>query len=333
MNRTLIIAEAGVNHNGDINLAKELIDIAADCGADIVKFQSFNADRLATPGAEKAGYQIKGDSVVESQHEMLKKLELSEKAHQELMNHCESKKIKFLSTGFDTDSLKMLVGLGQNLIKIPSGEITNLPFLRYIGGLNKNVIMSTGMSDLKEIGSALKILETSGTSLSKISVLHCSTAYPTEMSEVNLRAMLTIRDKFGVTVGYSDHTSGIEVSIAAVAMGASIVEKHFTKDKNLLGPDHKASLEPSELKQMIKSIRNIEIALGDGIKRIMPGEVSNLLVIRKSIVASKKIKKGELFSDSNLTSKRPGTGISAMEWDRFVGERATRDYAENEFIE
>lgn len=333
MNRTLVIAEAGVNHNGDINLAKELIEIAADCGADIVKFQSFSADRLATPRAEKAKYQMKGDLFGESQHEMLKKLELSEKAHEELMIHCERMKIKFLSTGFDIESLKMLIGLGQDLIKIPSGEITNLPFLRYIGGLNKNVIMSTGMSDLQEIDAALGILETSGTPRSKITVLHCSTAYPAEMSEVNLRAMQTIKDEFGVKVGYSDHTSGIEVSIAAVAMGASVVEKHFTKDRNLQGPDHKASLEPFELKQMIKSIRHIEMALGDGIKRIMPSETNNLLVIRKSIVASKKIKKGELFSDVNLTSKRPGTGISAMEWDNYVGKPASRDYIENELIE
>jgi N,N'-diacetyllegionaminate synthase len=331
--RTLIIAEAGVNHNGEINLAKELVEIAAESGADIVKFQTFNADRLATRGAEKAKYQLKSTLSKENQYDMLKKLELSEMAHHELIDHCKRMNIKFLSTGFDIDSLKMLLALGQNLIKVPSGEITNLPFLRYIGTLNKEVILSTGMSDIHEISAALKILENSGTPRSKITVLHCSTAYPAEMSEVNLQAMQTIKEKFGVAVGYSDHTNGIEVATAAVALGASVVEKHFTKDKNLQGPDHKASLEPSELKQMVSNIRNIEIALGDGIKRIMPSETNNLLVIRKSIVASDAIKRGELFSEMNLTTKRPGTGISPMEWDNFIGKVATRDFIENELIE
>ena len=331
--RTLIIAEAGVNHNGDINLAKELVEIAAESGADIVKFQTFNADRLATRSAGKAKYQLKSTHPDETQYDMLKKLELSEMAHHELINHCKRMSIKFLSTGFDIESLKMLIALGQNLIKVPSGEITNLPFLRYIGTLNKEVILSTGMSDIHEISAALRVLENSGTSRSKITVLHCSTAYPAEISEVNLRAMQTIKEKFGVAVGYSDHTNGIEVATAAVALGASIVEKHFTKDKNLQGPDHKASLEPSELKQMVSNIRNIEKALGDGIKRIMPSESKNLLVVRKSIVAADSIKKGELFSEKNLTTKRPGTGVSAMEWDNFIGKAARRDFIENELIE
>ena len=331
--RTLIIAEAGVNHNGEINLAKELVEIAAESGADIVKFQTFNADRLATRRAGKAKYQLQNTHSDETQYDMLKKLELSEMAHHELIHHCKRMRIKFLSTGFDIESLKMLIKLGQNLIKVPSGEVTNLPFLRYIGTLNKEIILSTGMSEVYEIAAALKVLENSGTPRSKITVLHCSTAYPAEISEVNLRAMQTMKEKFGVAVGYSDHTIGIEVATAAVALGATIIEKHFTKDKNLQGPDHKASLEPSELKQMVSNIRNIEKALGDGIKRIMPSESMNLLVVRKSIVAAESIKKGELFSEKNLTTKRPGTGISAMEWDNLIGKAARRDFTENELIE
>ena len=329
----LIIAEAGVNHNGDLGLAKQLIDVAAEAGADFVKFQTFNANSLVTHTAKKADYQTKNTDGNESQHEMLRRLELTPAMHIELIAHCALRNIGFLSTGFDIESVELLVSLGQNLFKIPSGEITNLPYLRHIGRLGKPVILSTGMASLGEIESAIDVLGQAGTPRSILTVLHCTTEYPTPMAEVNLRVMQSIHNAFGVEVGYSDHTPGIEVAIAAVALGATVIEKHFTLDRNLPGPDHKASLEPHELKAMVTAIRNIEIALGDGIKRLTPSEAKNKPVARKSLVASHPIKAGEVFSTQNITAKRPGTGISPMRWDTILGRRARRDFALDELIE
>jgi len=330
--RTLVIAEAGVNHNGDLNLAKQLIDIAAEAGADIVKFQTFSADRLATQSALMADYQILGTANSESQHSMLRRLELTESEHHELKSHCTSRSIKFLSTGFDIESINMLLGLGQETFKIPSGEITNLPYLRYVGGLKKTLILSTGMSSMEEVEKAVNVLERAGTARDRITVLHCTTAYPAPMAEVNLLAMQSIRNKLNVSIGYSDHTLGIEIPIAAVALGATIIEKHFTIDRNLSGPDHKASLEPVELKSMITAIRNIERALGDGIKRLMPSETSNRDVARKSVVSAIAITQGQVLTKDNLTTKRPGTGISPMEWDYLLGKKAHRNYSPDEPI-
>lgn len=331
--RTLIIAEAGVNHNGDLELAKQLIDGAADAGADLVKFQTFSANRQVTRTATKADYQTKTTDKGESQHEMLRRLELDAEAHDILIAHCKARNIGFFSTGFDIESIDLLVNLGQDYFKIPSGEITNLPYLRHIGRLGKTVILSTGMSTLGDIEAAIAVLEEAGTSRSNISVLHCTTEYPTPMIEVNLRAMQSIQSAFGVEVGYSDHTPGIEVATAAVAMGATIIEKHFTMDCNLPGPDHKASLEPAELTAMVSAIRNIDIALGDGVKRLTESEARNMPVMRKSLLASKAIKAGEVFTADNITAKRPGTGISPMRWDEVIGRAATRDFAEDELID
>ena len=331
--KTLIIAEAGVNHNGDINIAKQLINIAADAGADLVKFQTFKADRLVTHRAAKADYQILATNKKESQHDMLRKLELTESMHHELIAHCASQNIGFFSTAFDIEGVNMLVGLGQELFKIPSGEITNLPYLRHIGQLKKIVILSTGMSNMDEIEAAINILEESGTHRSKITVLHCTTSYPVPMSDVNLRAMQSIQNKFEIAVGYSDHTLGVEIPIAAVALGATIIEKHFTTDRSQSGPDHKASLEPSELKSMVDGIRNVEKALGDGIKRLMQSEIPNLPVARKSIVASRPINAGIAFTEQNLTAKRPGTGISPMEWHSLLGRTSNKDYLADELID
>ena len=331
--QTLIIAEAGVNHNGDIELAKKLIDVAVNAGADFVKFQTFNADRLATHAAKKADYQAQTTDRNETQHEMLRRLELTPAMHHELIAHCKMRKIGFFSTGFDIESVNFLASLGQNLFKIPSGEITNLPYLRHIGRLGKPIILSTGMSNMPEIESAIKALEQAGTPRSKITVLHCTTEYPTPMRDVNLRAMKSIQTELGVAIGYSDHTLGIEVAVAAVAMGATVIEKHFTLDRTLPGPDHKASLEPTELKTMVSSIRNIELALGVGVKQLAPSEAKNILVARKSIVASKDIQIGERYSAENLTAKRPGTGISPMRWDEIIGLKANRNYAPDELIQ
>ena len=330
--KTLIIAEAGVNHNGDTQLAKRLIDVAAEAGADLVKFQTFNADRLVTRTAPKAQYQIQTTDGPEPQHAMLRRLELTEAMHHELIAHCASRNIGFFSTGFDIESVDMLVRLGQNRFKIPSGEITNLPYLRHIGRLGKAVILSTGMATLGEIEAAIDVLEHAGTFRGRITVLHCTTEYPTPMTEVNLRAMQSIHAALGVVVGYSDHTQGIEVAVAAVAMGATVIEKHFTLDRNLPGPDHKASLEPEELKAMVAAIRNIEIALGDGIKRLTPSEAGNRPLARKSLVARVPIKAGEILSSLNVTTKRPGTGISPMRWGEIIGKPAERDYKEDETI-
>jgi N,N'-diacetyllegionaminate synthase len=332
-NRVLIIAEAGVNHNGDLGLAKRLIDVAAEAGADLVKFQTFSADRLVTRTAEKAGYQAQTTDGQESQHEMLRRLELNVDMHDELIAHCATRNIGFFSTGFDIESVDLLVSLGQAHFKIPSGEITNLPYLRHIGRLRKEVILSTGMATLGEIEAAIGVLEQAGTKRGEMTVLHCTTEYPTPMAEVNLRAMQSIQTAFRVAVGYSDHTAGIEVAIAAVAMGASVIEKHFTLDRNLSGPDHKASLEPQELKAMVVAIRNIEAALGDGIKRLTPSEANNKPVARKSLVASQAIYAGDLFSVANVAAKRPGTGVSPMRWDEVMGRAASRDFAADELIE
>jgi len=330
---TIIIAEAGVNHNGDLQLAHQLIDVAAAAGADRVKFQTFSADRLVTNCAAKAPYQVRATGDHESQHTMLRRLELSRDIHLELIEHCKVRGIEFFSTGFDAASVDVLVELGATSFKVPSGEITNLPYLRHVGRHGKPVILSTGMSTLGEIEAALTVLEQSGTRRDQITVLHCTTEYPTPMGEVNLRAMLAIRDAFGVAVGYSDHTPGIEVAIAAVALGAAVIEKHFTLDRALPGPDHKASLEPAELSAMVKAIRNIELALGDGIKRPTESEAKNKPIARKSLVAARAIRAGEVFSEANLTVKRPGSGVSPMCWDRVLGRKAPRDFAADELIE
>jgi N,N'-diacetyllegionaminate synthase len=329
----LIIAEAGVNHNGDIALAKKLIDAAVDAGVDLIKFQTFSADRLATREAKKADYQSVTTGSAETQHQMLSRLELSANMHHELIAYCATRNIGFFSTGFDIESVDFLISLDINHFKIPSGEITNLPYLRHIGQFSKDIIISTGMSTLGDIEAAIDVLEQAGTARSLITVLHCTTEYPTPMAEVNLRAMQSIKAAFGVAVGYSDHTAGIEVAIASVAMGATVIEKHFTLDKNLPGPDHKASLEPDELKAMVAAIRNIEIALGDGIKRLTPSEARNKPVARKSLVASKSIKAGEVLSAENITTKRPGTGISPMNWDAVLGRKAVRNFAVDDLIE
>ncbi len=329
----LIIAEAGVNHNGDMQMARQLIDAAAEAGADLVKFQTFRADRLVTTTARKAAYQMATTAAEESQHEMIRRLELTDAMHDELIAHCHQRKIEFFSTAFDLESLDYLMGLGMPRIKVPSGEITNLPYLRKVGGFGKEVILSTGMSNLGEIEAAIDALEKAGTSRERIIVLHCNTEYPVPMPEVNLRAMRSIGEAFGVKVGFSDHTEGIEIAIAAVALGATVIEKHFTLDRSLPGPDHQASLEPGELKAMISAIRNVEMALGDGIKRPTLSESRNRPVARKSLVASVAIKQGEVFSVENLAVKRPGNGISPMRWDEVLGREAPRNFAADELIE
>lgn len=327
-----IIAEAGVNHNGSTQLAKNLIDVAAEAGADAVKFQTFKAETLVSKNAQKANYQKETTNGEESQFDMIKKLELDIETHKELISYCKSKEIMFLSTPFDLDSIDLLHNLDLTIFKVPSGEITNLPYLRKIGSLNKKVILSTGMSSISDIESALDVITTSGTDKSKITVLHANTMYPTPIEDVNLRAMVTIGNTFDVAYGYSDHTLGIEVDIAAVAMGATVIEKHFTLDKNMEGPDHKASLEPSELSSMISSIRNIEIALGSLVKKPSKSEIPNMEIARKSIVASSTIKSGEILSENNITVKRPGNGISPMRWDEIIGTVATKEYKEDEVI-
>ncbi len=332
MSKTFIIAEAGVNHNGSLELAKKLVDVAATAGADAVKFQTFKADTLVSKTAQKAEYQKQNTAAEESQYEMLKKLELDEYAHRELVRYCDEKQLLFLSTPFDHDSIDLLNDLGMPIFKIPSGEITNLPYLRHIGRLGKEVILSTGMSDLGEIEAALDVLMQQGTAKQKITVLHATTEYPCPIEEVNLRAMQTIRDAFGVKVGYSDHTQGIEVPIAAVAMGACVIEKHYTLDRCMEGPDHKASLEPHELKEMVRTIRRVERALGDGIKKPTKSELHNIKIARKSIVANRVIRQGEKFTEHNLTTKRPGTGLDPMRWDEVIATYAAHDFQPDETI-
>ena len=332
MNKVFIIAEAGVNHNGDINLAKKLIDIAAKAGADAVKFQTFKATLNISKNAQKANYQKQNTDKNESQLDMIKKLELNENIHKELIAYCKQKNITFLSTPFDSDSIKLLDELGLSTFKIPSGEITNLPYLRQIGGLNKKIILSTGMANLGEVEAAIEALVKSGTKRENISLLHTNTQYPTPMEDVNLKAMITLKNAFGLEVGYSDHTLGIEVDIAAVAMGANIIEKHFTLDKSMPGPDHKASLEPDELEAMVRGIRNIELALGDGLKHFSKSESENIKIVRKSIVAKRDIKKGEIFSEQNICVKRPGDGINPMRWDEVIGQISQKDYKQDDLI-
>lgn len=330
---TFIIAEAGVNHNGSIQLAYQLINAAKDAGADAVKFQTFKADTLVSKKADKAEYQKQSTNPSESQYEMIKKLELSVDDHKNLIDYCNKINIQFLSSPFDLDSIDLLNKLGLEIFKIPSGEIINLPYLRKIGKLNKYVILSTGMADLGEIENALDVLTENGTDKNKITVLHCNTEYPTPFEDVNLIAMLTIKNAFNVKVGYSDHTKGIEVPIAAVALGAEVIEKHFTLDRNMQGPDHKASLEPNELREMVTAIRNIEKALGSGIKKPSPSELKNKAVARKSLIAVKDIQKGEKFSEKNVGIKRPGNGISPMRWKEVIGKTANKDFQIDDLIE
>ena len=329
----LIVAEAGVNHNGDLETSLRLVDAASRCGADLVKFQTFTADQLVTPDAAKAEYQKVMTSSTETQFEMLRKLELSYNDHVAIIDRCQERGVGFLSTGFDIDNVDMLVELGMERIKVASGEITNLPFLRHISGLGLRTILSTGMADLEEVRSALDVLLAYGLSKSDVTILHCTTDYPAAMGDVNLQAMVTMRDAFGVKVGYSDHTLGYEVAIAAVSLGAVVIEKHLTLDRKSAGPDHAASLEPEEFANMVRAIRNIEIALGDGIKRPKSSEFANRAIARKSLVASERIQEGEAFTSMNISAKRPGSGLSPMLWDEALGQKATREYAPNEMIE
>lgn len=331
--RTIIIAEAGVNHNGDISVAKRLIEEAAKAGADFVKFQTFDAARQVTNYAKKTDYQIRATNNSESQYAMLKKLELTHEMHVELIEHCAQWNINFLSTGFDIESVDYLVGQGIEYIKIPSGELTNLPYLRHVGRLGKKIILSTGLASFEEIKWALEILGGAGTTKHDITVLHCTSLYPTPMEFVNLEVMTNIKNTFEVKIGYSDHTLGIEISTAAVALGATIIEKHLTLDCAMEGPDHGSSLQPDQFSLMVSSIRNLEIALGDGIKSFPPELIRNKKLAEKSIVANRVIKRGEILSSSNITTKRPGTGMSPRKWDQAIGSIAKRDFEFEEMIE
>lgn len=335
MNHTIIIAEGGVNHNGSIELAKQLVDKAVEAGVDYIKFQTFKASKLVTKTAKKAEYQQKNiGGSDDNQYMMLKKLELSEEAHNVLIDYCQKKGIKFFSTAFDLESIDYLHSLGLNLWKIPSGEVTNYPFLKHIASYNEKTILSTGMCDMVDVRAAVDALYKNGLSKENLILLHCNTEYPTPFEDVNLKAMDALRNEFGVEVGYSDHTKGIEVPIAAVALGATVIEKHFTLDRNMEGPDHKASLEPEELKAMVSAIRKIEKAVGgDGTKHVSESERKNIAIARKSIVAACDIKAGEVFTEQNLTVKRPGNGISPMRWEEVIGKMAVRDFNEDELIE
>lgn len=326
-----IIAEAGVNHNGSVELAKALIDKAKEAGVDCIKFQTFVSENIVSKNASKAEYQKQQTDSKESQYNMLKRLELSFDEFVILRDYCKEKDIEFLSTAFDFDSIEFLARLGMKIWKIPSGEITNLPYLIKIARLGKPIFLSTGMSTMEEIRAAVSVLRQYGSG--EITLLHCTTEYPAPYEDVNLKAINTIRDEFNIRIGYSDHTKGIEIPIAAVALGATVIEKHFTLDRNLEGPDHKASLEPNELKAMASAIRNVEDALGSGEKKPVKSEVKNLAIVRKSILAKRRIAKGELFTEENLTVKRPGTGISPMKWFELIGKKASRDFEEDELIE
>ena len=331
--KTIIIAEAGVNHNGSLEIAKKLIKEAAKAGADYIKFQTYITENLVSKDARTADYQKKNIGYGKSQYKMLKDFELSLNDHLEIVKCCKLNKIKFFSTAFDMESIELLAKLKMPMWKIPSGEITNLPYLLRIGSMNKLTLLSTGMATLGEIEEAIMVLEEAGTSREKIIILHCTTEYPAPLDEVNLKAMTTIGQAFKIRTGYSDHTSGIEISLAAVAMGAAVIEKHFTLDRNMKGPDHKASIEPSQFKKMVDGIRNIELAMGDGIKKPTLSEIKNKEAARKSIIASQKIKSGELFKEENLAIKRPGTGLSPMLWNKVIGSKAKRDYNKDELIE
>ena len=330
MNRALIIAEAGVNHNGSIEIAKKLVDTAKECGADIVKFQTAKLDSLASKHAQMAEYQKKNTGTEESQKDMLKKLLLDYESFIEIAEYCKEKKIEFLSTPFDIESIYFLAPMVK-FWKVPSGEVTNYPYLIEIAKTGKPVVLSTGMSTIDEVEAAYELLRKNGSG--EITLLHCTTEYPAPIEDVNLRAMNTLKEKFECNVGYSDHTSGIDIPIVAVAMGATIIEKHFTLDRNMEGPDHKASLEPNDLSKMVKAIRRIEIAMGDGKKEPSEAEKGNKAVARKSIVAKKDIRKGEIFSNENITTKRPGSGINPMRWEEILGTTAKRDFMEDELIE
>ena len=333
MKHVIIIAEAGVNHNGSIDIAKKLVDKAAEAGVDYIKFQTFKSENLVTKTAKQAEYQKRNiGRDEEGQLAMLKRLELTHENHEILIDYCQQKGVKFFSTAFDMDSIDYLHSLNMGLWKIPSGEITNYPYLRKIAQYHEPVILSTGMCELSDIEAALKVILQFGVQKEQITVLHCNTEYPTPFQDVNLKAMLEIEEKFGVKIGYSDHTRGIEVPIAAVALGATVIEKHFTLDRNMEGPDHKASLEPEELKAMVCAIRNIEQALGSGHKTISESERKNIEIARKSIVAACPIKAGELLTEDNLTVKRPGNGISPMCWNKVIGTIATKDFEEEELI-
>lgn len=335
MQHVLIIAEAGVNHNGSLELAKRLVDKAVEAGADVIKFQTFKAEKLVSKSAKQAEYQKKniGTKDDDSQYNMLKKLELSERDHQELVDYCKECGIQFFSTAFDLDSIEYLHSLNLGIWKIPSGEITNYPYIKKIAQYHEPVILSTGMCEMEDITAVMNALQDNGVHKDQITILHCNTEYPTPFEDVNLLAMQQIKEKFRVSTGYSDHTKGIEVPIAAVALGASVIEKHFTLDRNMEGPDHKASLEPDELKAMVSAIRNIEKALGTGKKTISKSERKNIAIARKSIVAACPIKKGDYLSEVNLTVKRPGTGISPMRWNEVVDTKAIKDYNEDDLIE
>ena len=329
----LIIAEAGVNHNGSVAMAKELIDIASKAGADIIKFQTFEASQLVTKSAQKARYQILNTASNESQLKMLKELEISFEDQIELKKYADNKNIEFLSTAFDLGSVNFLKKLNLRRYKIPSGEITNLPYLRLIGSLGKPVILSTGMSNLIEIHQALDQLYSRGLNKNNITIMHCTTEYPAPFKDINLRALETLKNEFNTEIGYSDHSTGIEVSLAAVALGARIIEKHLTIDNNLEGPDHKASIEPYQFEELVKGIRNITMALGSKEKKISSSELENLKIARKSIVAKVPIKKGQIFTEENLCTKRPGTGISPMNWDKLIGQEAKKDFSTDDLIE
>ena len=332
---TIIIAEAGVNHNGSLELAKQLVDKAVEAGVDYIKFQTFKASKLVTKAAKQAEYQQKNiGKGGDSQYQMLKKLELSPEDHEELIAYCEKRGIKFFSTAFDFDSIEYLHSLDLGLWKVPSGEVTNYPFLKRVAAYNEKTILSTGMCEMSDVRAAAEALFKNGLSRDNLILLHCNTEYPTPYEDVNLKAMDALRNEFGVEVGYSDHTKGIEVPIAAVALGATVIEKHFTLDRNMEGPDHKASLEPDELKAMVSAIRNIEKAVGgDGTKHISESERKNIAIARKSIVAACDIKAGEVFTEQNLTVKRPGNGISPMRWEEVLGKVAKRDFSEDDLIE
>ena len=329
--KTFVIAEAGVNHNGSLNLAKKMVKIAVKSGVDAVKFQTFKARNEITKNAPMAEYQKKGNENL-SQFEMVKKFELSFSDHQALQKLCKKLGVEFMSSAFDIPSLKLLKKLGLKRYKIPSSEITNYPYLKEIGKYKKPIILSTGMSTIYEIKKAIAVLQTAGARIKQITLLHCNTAYPTHMSDVNLLSMLDLKKKFNTYVGYSDHTLGIEVPIAAVALGALVVEKHFTINRKMKGPDHSSSLQPQELKQMVLSIRNIDLALGKKNKHPSKSEKKNISIVRKSIVAKKKIKKGETLTEDNITTKRPGFGISPMEWKKIIGTLAKKNFAEDDFI-
>lgn len=331
MSKVLVIAEAGVNYNGRLDLAYKMVDVAKECGADIVKFQTGVPEKVMSRYAEKAEYQKKTTGEGESQLDMVRKLMLKFEDFIPLKKYCNEKGIKFLSTPFDLSSIDFLDELGCDIWKIPSGEITNLPYLLRVARTGKSIIMSTGMSTMEEVGAALKVLKENGAG--EVTLLHCTTEYPTPFSDVNLKAMNSMKNEFGLNVGYSDHTPGIEVSVAAVAMGATVIEKHFTLDRNMEGPDHKASLEPNELKSLIKAIRNVELAIGNGVKIPSESEKKNIAIARKSIIAARDIKKGEILDESNLTTKRPGNGISPMRWNEVIGTHAIRDFCEDELIE